>query len=48
MLTLVVRRLLQAIPLILIISFVGFLVIQATGDPLAAFTVEADLTADDI
>ena len=38
----------QAIPLILIISFVGFLVIQATGDPLAAFTVEADLTADDI
>ena len=48
MLTLVVIRLLQAIPLILIISFVGFLVIQATGDPLAAFTVEADLTADDI
>ena len=48
MLTLVVRRVLQAIPLILLISFVGFMVIQATGDPLAAFTVEADLTSDDI
>ena len=48
MLTLIIRRLLQAIPLIMIISFVGFLIIQATGDPLAAFTVEADLTSEDI
>jgi len=48
MLTLIIRRLFQAIPLIMIISFVGFLIIQATGDPLAAFTVEADLTSEDI
>ncbi len=48
MFTLVVRRLLQAIPLIMIISFVGFLIIQATGDPLAAFTVDASLTGEDI
>ena len=43
-----VRRLIQAVPLLLIISLVGFMIIQATGDPLAAYTVEASLTADDI
>ncbi len=38
----------QAVPLLLLISFVVFLSIQATGDPLAAYTVDASLTADDI
>jgi peptide/nickel transport system permease protein len=40
--------LLQAVPLLLIISFIAFAIVQATGDPLAAFTVDASLTADDI
>jgi peptide/nickel transport system permease protein len=44
----VVRRLIQAIPIILIVSIVGFAIIQATGDPLAAYTVDASLTGDDI
>lgn len=44
----VVRRLIQAVPIILIVSLVGFMIIQATGDPLAAYTVDASLTGDDI
>jgi peptide/nickel transport system permease protein len=44
----VVRRLIQAVPIILIVSIVGFAIIQATGDPLAAYTVDASLTGDDI
>lgn len=44
----VVQRLIQAVPLLLIISFVAFMIIQATGDPLAAYTVDASLTSDDI
>jgi peptide/nickel transport system permease protein len=43
-----IRRLLQAIPLLLFISIIGFAIIQATGDPLAAYTVDASLTGDDI
>ncbi|MEM7124751.1 MAG: ABC transporter permease [Chloroflexota bacterium] len=42
------RRLLQAIPLLLFISFIMFMIIQATGDPLAAYTVDASLTSEDI
>ena len=38
----------EAVPLLLIISFVGFAIVQATGDPLAAYTVDASLTSDDI
>ena len=44
----VVRRLLQTIPIILIISAVGFMIISATGDPLAAYTVDASLSGEDI
>jgi peptide/nickel transport system permease protein len=44
----VVRRLLQAVPLLLVISFVAFAIVQATGDPLSAYTVEAALTSEDI
>jgi peptide/nickel transport system permease protein len=36
------------VPLLLIISFIGFAIVQATGDPLAAYTVDASLTSDDI
>ncbi len=32
----------------LIISFIAFAIVQATGDPLAAYTVDASLTSDDI
>lgn len=46
--TYILKRLLQAIPLLLLISFVVFLTVQASGDPLAAYTVDASLTADDI
>lgn len=38
----------QAVPLLLIISFIAFAIVQATGDPLAAYTVDASLTSDDI
>ncbi|MBV7332428.1 ABC transporter permease [Chloroflexi bacterium TSY] len=44
----ITRRLLQAIPLLLLISFIMFMIIQATGDPLAAYTVDASLTSEDI
>ncbi len=46
--TYILKRVIQAIPLLLLISFIVFLSIQATGDPLAAYTVDASLTADDI
>ncbi len=42
------RRLLQAVPLLLIVSFIAFMIVQATGDPLAAYTVDASLTSEDI
>ncbi len=35
-------------PLLLIITFIGFVLVQATGDPLAAYTVDSSLTAEDI
>lgn len=44
----IVHRLIQVVPLLFLISFIAFLIIQATGDPLAAFTVDASLTAEDI
>ena len=44
----VVRRLIQAVPIIMIVSVVGFMIIQATGDPLAAYTVDSSLTRDDV
>ncbi len=46
--TYILKRVIQALPLLLLISFVVFLSIQATGDPLAAYTVDASLTSDDI
>ena len=46
--TYILKRVIQAIPLLFLISFVVFLSIQATGDPLAAYTVDASLTSDDI
>lgn len=32
----------------MIISFIAFAIVQATGDPLAAYTVDASLTSEDI
>lgn len=43
-----VYRLIQIVPVLFMISFVGFGMVQATGDPLAAYTVEASLTSEDI
>jgi peptide/nickel transport system permease protein len=48
MIAYIARRLIQAVPLLLIITFIGFVLVQATGDPLAAFTVDASLTAEDM
>jgi peptide/nickel transport system permease protein len=42
------RRLVEAVPLLLLISVILFDVIQMTGDPLAAYTVDATLTGEDI
>jgi peptide/nickel transport system permease protein len=42
------RRLVEAVPLLLFISVILFVVIQMTGDPLAAYTVDATLTGEDI
>jgi peptide/nickel transport system permease protein len=44
----VVRRLFQAAPVILIITIVCFAFVRMSGDPLAAFMVEGNLTSDDI
>jgi len=43
-----VRRLLQITPLLLFISLIGFVIIQMTGDPLAAYTVDVSLTGEDL
>jgi peptide/nickel transport system permease protein len=43
-----VRRLFEAVPLLLVITLVLFVIIQMTGDPLAAYTVDSTLTGDDI
>jgi peptide/nickel transport system permease protein len=42
------RRLAQTVPLLLLISVIGFAIIQATGDPLAAYTMETALSREDI
>ena len=42
------RRLVQTIPLLLLISIIGFGIIQLTGDPLAAYTMETALSREDI
>lgn len=44
----ILRRLAQTIPLLFLISILGFGIIQATGDPLAAYTMEAALSREDI
>jgi peptide/nickel transport system permease protein len=44
----VARRLIEAVPLLLLISLVLFAIIQMTGDPLAAYTVDATLSGEDI
>jgi peptide/nickel transport system permease protein len=44
----VARRLIEAVPLLLVISLLLFIVIQMTGDPLAAYTVDSTLTGADI
>src|SRR5919205_3868120 len=44
----IVRRLLEAVPLLLVITLVLFVIIQMTGDPLAAYTVDSTLTGADI
>jgi peptide/nickel transport system permease protein len=48
MTTYIVRRILQAIPVIFFITIIGFILIQATGDPLSAFSVDASLTGEDL
>ena len=44
----IVRRVIQTVPILLMLSVIGFIIIHSTGDPLAAYTVEASLTGDDI
>src|SRR5437870_9790396 len=48
MIAYVLRRLIEAVPLLLMITLLLFVVIQMTGDPLAAYTVDATLTGEDI
>ena len=43
-----IRRLIEAVPLLLVITLVLFFIIQMTGDPLAAYTVDSTLTGTDI
>src|SRR5580765_5164072 len=44
----IAQRALEAIPLLLLISIILFGIIQVTGDPLAAYTVDSTLTSEDI
>lgn len=44
----IVRRIIEAVPLLLLISVILFVIVQLTGDPLAAYTVDATLTGEDI
>jgi peptide/nickel transport system permease protein len=44
----VARRAVEALPLLLLVSIILFTIIQMTGDPLAAYTVDSTLTGDDI
>ena len=43
-----IARLFEAVPLLLMITMVLFIIIQMTGDPLAAYTVDSTLTGADI
>jgi peptide/nickel transport system permease protein len=44
----VARRAIEAIPLLVLISVILFSIIQISGDPLAAYTVDSTLTSEDI
>jgi len=44
----IVRRCLQAIPLLLVVSAIGFAIIHGSGDPLAAYTQDAGLSSADL
>lgn len=44
----IARRVLEAIPLLFLISLILFTIVQMTGDPLAAYTVDATLSGEDI
>src|SRR5690242_4532121 len=44
----IARRLFEAVPLLLLITMVLFGIVQMTGDPLAAYTVDSTLTGADI
>jgi len=48
MIAYVLRRLIEAVPLLLVITLLLFVIIQMTGDPLAAYTVDSTLTGEDI
>jgi peptide/nickel transport system permease protein len=43
-----IRRLFEAVPLLLLITMLLFGIVQMTGDPLAAYTVDSTLTGADI
>lgn len=44
----VIRRVLQMVPLLFIISFVGYFVISATGDPLSAYMASPSVNPEDL
>jgi peptide/nickel transport system permease protein len=44
----VARRAVEALPLLLLVSIILFSIIQLTGDPLAAYTVDSTLTGEDL
>src|SRR5436305_7995924 len=41
-------RAVEALPLLLLVSIILFVIIQLTGDPLAAYTVDSTLTGEDV
>src|SRR5713101_632833 len=41
-------RAVEALPLLLLVSIILFAIIQLTGDPLAAYTVDSTLTGEDL
>ena len=43
----VARRLLQTVPLVLLISLFAFLVIRIAGDPMSMYGLNPNMTADD-
>jgi peptide/nickel transport system permease protein len=44
----IARRATEALPLLLLVSMILFGMIQLTGDPLAAYTVDSTITAEDM